>query len=103
MLCFLKTQYYNEAPTIFSHDACNIEDILKEYTPNCNVMFPSNNNTGDLVALTGESIFLVLYRKYNNCDVQIAISIHNGNLAIRANGWWGRGWSSWSVFQTLIY
>lgn len=87
---------------IIYNDSCVIENYLDTLTPDVDVLFTSNDTTGDLVTLTGEHLFMIEYRKYgSHLCLQRAYLAGNGKLiACRSKSWWAGVWGSWQKVCT---
>ena len=85
-----------------SSDSGTIEDYLEQLTPNVDIVFTSNNTTGELVTLTKEHLFMIEYRKAGNAlYLQRAYQAKDGKLiACRSKNWWNSTWSKWQKVCT---
>ena len=79
-----------------------IEDHLATLTPDIDVVY-AGSNTGELVNVTGATIFLVKYRKIGTLETQEAFNPANGkSIACRAKNWWDGTWSSWELTRSKV-
>lgn len=70
-------------------------DLDRDFT----VSFSSNNNTGELVTLTGKKLFLIEHKHFDDTrKIERAYYWGDGKLvAVRVYNWWSSAWSNWTT------